>query len=379
MPTMKRSKRGLSASLLCLLCAVLLAAPSRAADPPVAISQTQAQALGIETLALATATHAAALTLPAQVAVPNDQIHAVAAPLPGLIQSLGAAPGQSVKRGQVLARIASPMLLEVQRDYLNAASQAQLASNSARRDEQLWREGIIAESRYQATKSAQAQAAVALAERRQALRLAGLPDHAIAALSSGKTMNGVIEVVSPIDGEVLGQAATVGNRAEQSALLYKVARLDPLLLEIQVPLKLAADLREGARVRVSGSNAAGKVIAIGRQVNADNQTVSVRALITEGAANLRPGQFMEAELDVPAHSASAWRVPAAAVVRQQEKSFVFVQQGSGFAAVEVQLAGQAGDQVLITAADPTALKANDRIAVKGLSALKAAWMGIGKE
>ncbi len=359
------------------------ACPAAAADARIAVSAAQAQALGIETATLAAPGQAAGLTLPAQVAVPNAQVHAVAAPLPGLVQALGAAPGERVKRGQMLARIASPMLLEAQREYLNAANQAQLTAQAAKRDDQLLKEGIIAQGRQQASASAQAQAATALAERRQALRLAGLPDKAIADLAAGRPMSGVIDIASPIDGVVLEQSATVGGRAEQSALLYKVARLDPLWLEIQVPVKIAASVREGSRARVAvaagGAGApAGKVIAIGRQVNADTQTVSVRVLVSEGAAQLRPGQFVEAVLDIGAGAASAWRIPASGVLRQQEKAFVFVQRDGGFEALEVRVEGMAGEGALVTPAGPAALKDGDRVAVKGVSALKAAWMGIGK-
>ncbi|MBS0337794.1 MAG: efflux RND transporter periplasmic adaptor subunit [Proteobacteria bacterium] len=378
---MIRPSRRQPGAALFALALLAQACPAGAAQPRIAVSAAQAQALGIETVAVAAPGQAAAVTLPAQVAVPNNQVQAVAAPLPGLVQSLGAAPGEHVRKGQVLARIASPMLLEVQREYLNAASQAQLTALNAKRDEQLWQEGIIAESRHQASRNAAAQASIALAERRQALRLAGLPDKAIADLGAGRAMNGVIDIASPIDGVVLEQTATVGSRTEQSALLYKVARLDPLWLEIQVPVKLAAGLREGARARVAGADAAssGRIIAIGRQVNADNQTVSVRAVMSEGAALLRPGQFVEAVLDLPAGAAPAWRIPAAGLLRMQDRNYVFVQRTGSFDAVEVQLAGTAGEQALVTAAHASALKEGDRIAVKGVAALKAAWMGIGRQ
>lgn len=361
-----------------------------AADPRIQVSPAQALSLGIETVSIGAAGQGATITLPAQVAVPNNQIHAIAAPLPGLVQSLGAAPGERVRRGQLLARIASPAMLEAQREYLNAASQAQLTSLNAKRDEQLWREGIIAESRHQSSRNAAAQAANVLAERRQALRLAGMPEKTVADLAPGKALSGVIEIASPIDGVVLEQTATVGSRTEQSALLFKVARLDPLWLEIQVPVKLAATLREGARARVAGTEEnkapAGKVIAIGRQVSVDNQTVSVRATVSAGANLLHPGQFVEAVLELPGGEVPAWRIPVDAILRRQDKSYVFVQRPGGFDAVEVRLTGSSGtgsgasgERVLVTSGGASMLRDGDRVAVKGVSALKAAWMGIGKE
>ena len=46
------------------------------------------------------------------------------------------------------------------------------------------------------------------------------------------------------------QVAQAGQRLEAYTPIYRIARLDPLWLEIQVPLARAAGVREGARVRV---------------------------------------------------------------------------------------------------------------------------------
>jgi len=53
--------------------------------------------------------------LAARVAVPNDQLRVVSAPVAGLIETLDVAPGQSVKKGPPVARLSGPAIGEAQR------------------------------------------------------------------------------------------------------------------------------------------------------------------------------------------------------------------------------------------------------------------------
>ena len=355
-----------------LLAGTVLAAPP---DTDIRLKPEQLRALGIEVRALS-AGGGLASALPAQVVVPNEQLRVVAAPLAGMVSQLLVAPGESVKKGQPLARLASPALLQAEREYLQAAQQAQLANQTATRDAALLEEGIIATARAQASRSAQQQAAAALVERREVLRLAGVPDAALASLGKRGQLPSEMIVSAPIDGNVLEQSAAPGQRVEAAAPLFRIGKLDPLWLEIQAPAALAPVLREGVAVSVGGTAAAGKIINVGRAINASSQTLLLRARIDSNAGQLVPGQMVEAALQLP--NDGSFTVPQAAVVRHEGKAWVFVTEGDGtaFRPLEVTPAGQAGERVLVKS---PALKAETRIAVRGTSALTASWLGIGKE
>lgn len=351
------------------------------------ISAQQAKALGIETETLARAGAGLAAGLPAEVRVPNEQLRVVAAPLPGMVVAIDVAAGQSVKKGQTLARLASPALLGAERDYLQAAQAAQLATQAARRDEQLFAEGIIAEARVQATRSAFEQASVGLAARREELRLAGVSDAALTSLAQQRRLPSEVLIAAPMAGVVLEQTVQTGQRVDAAAPLFRIGRLSPLWLEIQVPASLAASLREGLAVNVAvsgaggNSSASGKIINVGRQIGAGSQTVTVRAQLDKGADRLSPGQMVEASIDVPVNGGApggatagdagkVFRVPQTALARIDSLTYVFVAEGEGFRAQPVQTVGQAGDYVLLQA---PALDAQARIATRGLSSLKSAW------
>lgn len=298
-----------------------------ASDVPVTAKQSQA--LGIETQPLASSSVLAGNALPAQVVIPNHQMRVISAPLPGMVESMAVAVSQTVKKGQVLARIQSPGLAELQRDFLQAALQSQLAQNSLSRDEKLFKDGIVAESRYLATRNSALTSAAAASEKKQALRLAGLGDAAVQKLQSGQAIGSALDIVSPIDGVVMEQMIAPGQRVEAAVPLFKVARLSPLWLEVQAPLVQVSTLQAGASVRVPALQASGKVISIGRGVSEANQTVMVRAEITDGAANLRPGQYVEAVLGLTS-GAKQWTVANMALMRDGGQTYVFVQTPSGY-------------------------------------------------
>ncbi len=344
---------------------------SAADDIP--MTARQSQALGIETVVLAAPSSATGNGMPGQVVIPNQQIRVVSAPLSGMVESIAVAINQPVKKGQTLVRLQSPMLAELQRDFLQTALQAQLAQNTLNRDEKLFKDGIVAESRYLATRSSTLTAAAIASEKRQALRLAGMGDAAIQKLQSGQSIGSALDVTAPIDGVVMEQMLAPGQRVEAAAPLFKVARLTPLWLEIQVPLSQLSALQPGASVRVPTASASGKVISIGRAVSETNQTVMVRAEITDGADNLRPGQFVEAVVG-SAPSVRQWLVPNTALVRAENLAYVFVQTPAGYRPQPVQVLGQTPAAITITGE----LRGDERVVSKGTVALKAAWQGLGK-
>lgn len=367
MPCLAAPARLLSAFVLP---ALLLAAPARAISAEaLLLESTQLKSLGIETRRAGEAGTGHSGTLPARVLVPNAQMRVISAPVAGMVELLNVAPGESVKRGQVLAHLASPQALELQRDALQSGSQAQLLQQSLKRDELLFAEGLIPESRLQATRAAAAQAAAQASERRQGLALAGV--------TPGK-LGGPLALTSPIDGVVLEQAVQLGQRVESATLIYRVAKLEPLWLEIQIPQAQTAGLKVGMTVRVANSAVSGKLIAIGRAIDAASQTVLLRAAVSEGTSALRPGQVIEVELDLPTTSGQL-RLPNSALARHLEETVVFVQSAgkdkqTRFEARSVRVISQGGDSTLVEG-----INTQEIIAVKGVSGLKAMLTGVGRE
>lgn len=362
--------RSAALALFLAVCTV----PASAGGPEVVLSATQIRSLGIATRLPVADTDTRLAGLAAQVVIPSAQQRVLSAPLAGLVEQVTVASQQAVRKGQVLVRLQSPALAEIHKGYLTAHSERELSRTRLERDERLFREGLIAESRLQATRAAQAQAEAALAERGQALRLAGLEDSDLASLRAGRRVEAVLVLRAPIDGVVQDVMVSAGQRVEAAGALLRLASLSPLWLEAQVPVAMLAPIREGDTVVVAGGQARARVIALSRNLQATSQTVLVRAQTQQGEAGLLPGQMVEVTIRAAATpGAGHWRLPLAAVSRQGTKAQVYVRTPRGFVAREVQVLREDAAEAVVGAA----LSANDEIAISGLAAIKAAAAGIG--
>jgi len=127
-------------------------------------------------------------------------------------------------------------------------------------------------------------------------------------------------------------------------------------------------------VQVPKLQASGKLIAVIRNVNKADQTMHLRAEITQGSEKLSPGQMVEAEISLGAQ-AQHFSVPKSALARQGSEALVFIQTKTGFHPLIVKVIFEQGDEAVVDAG----FKGDERIAVSGLSAIKGTWLGLGGE
>jgi RND family efflux transporter MFP subunit len=336
------------------------------AGTAVPILASQREAFGIRTAAIEQVESATSAAYPAKVVVPNAQLRVVSAPQSGLLEALLVSEGETVAVGQPLAQIQSPQLLEQQSAYLEALTRLQLARADFKRDNQLQKEGIIAERRFLETRSRLTQVETSVEQLQQSLALAGMDAQALAVLKKQRKLSGSLQVRSPLGGVVLEQIATPGQRLDVADPLYKVGQLSPLWLEIHVPLEKLGAIAPGSLV--SSDSVSARVITVGRMVHGADQGVLVRAEVTAGAERLRPGQFVQANLQGP-DTADLYRVPRAALVRSGGESYVFVETPEGFTAEAVKVQAEETNHIIIRGA----FAADAQVVISGTAALKASW------
>lgn len=352
---------------------VLFASHLSYGNEVVSFSAKQILALGITTTTLPAKCSGEVAGLPAQVVVPSNQLFIVSTPLPAMIEQTLVGVGDSVKKGQIIARLQSPALAEAQRGLLQASVQNQLAKENWARDESLLKDGIISTSRYRATRGAALEAQAALTERQQMLRVSGMSEGAIAKLQSGNNLSSLFTMTSPTDGVVLEKTASAGQRLDAAVPIFKIAKLSPLALEIQAPFSAARLIKLGAAIHIPAYDASGKLTAIGRSLTGTNQTILLRGIIEQGTENLRPGQFIEVSITTGTNNSAQWEIPNSAISHINGNIVVFTETGNGFTSLPIVIINQGAQNSLISGA----FEGDEKIAVSGVSALKASVLGIG--
>lgn len=325
--------------------ASLLCTTALAAEPVVAIPT--ARVTRVERVPLE--------QLPATVKLPLEGTSVVVTPLGGVALEVLVREGDTVKRGQALARLQSREAMTLGADLAAAQGAHRVAAAQAARDEQLLKEGIVPQARVQASDAAR-DAAAARVRELQAAR-------AWAPAVQGSGM-GVYELRAPMDGRVIERAVQPGGTYDALAKAFVVVAGQRVMLELRVPASMASQVRRGQEVR-TGDGAIAQVSETGGALDAASQTVLVRA---EGAAGpLLPGMQTSATLWLPAPP-DVVSVPNGALLGEGDVLQVFVRASTGFRAVGVTVLARDGESRRIVRGG---LKYGDEVATGALDTLHA--------
>jgi len=365
-------------AVACFLAGFAVSAAAQDASKPIPWSKKLDAGAGVSTVQVQAQTGGGgAMLLQGTVVLPAQQSDVVSMPVAGVVQAVLVAPMQTVRAGQPVARIMSPELAQWLREWLMADTQARLAQGKAQRDEQMFADGIVSEHRRNESRAQYEMASVAARERRQALRLAGVGEATLAQASKTAGLSPQLTLVAPVAGTVLEQMATPGQRLEAGSLVAHIARAGSLAIELQASREQAQALRVGDALQVDGCKTPARITALSPQLSSATQGVQLRAELTGREDCLRINQFVQLRWQgsAAASAAGVLSVPTAAVVQQGGRHYVFVRQPQGFRAAVVTTGPGGGNDVVIT----SGLKAGDEVAVKGVAAIKGAWLGLGAE
>lgn len=371
------------AALTALFSAPLEAAQAEPAAQ-ISISTAQIQRAGIQTEAAVAAGSAPAKAeapagesgqhLSGTVTAPTNAVTVVSTVVSGVVQKIHVNSLQQVQPGTPIATLFSQQLMEMQREYLQLAIQSRLSQEKLARDENLLKEGIISQARVQDSRGSALQSNIAAKERYQSLRAAGLGDGAIRKMVSSNALSPYLTVSAGVSGSLLELNMNIGQRIEAGMPIARISKDAALWIELQASRPQAAQMRVGDLLQIKGCGAA-LVIAISPQVNGANQSTLIRAQQTVNDGCLQLNQYVEASHTGSSVAAGSVGVPASAIVRNGSDAFVFVKNAQGFEAVKVRVAPGPADKVWVTGK----LKAGSQVAMKGIVALKGAWIGLGSD
>ncbi len=358
--------------LAVLTCLFVFSFNLNAATNQIVLTNEQISNLGVEIGTLKSVANIPLLNAPAKVVIPPEHETIVSAPQAALISRLNVTVGDTVKKGQVLATLNSPDLVELQHRYLQISLEKNLAFNNFQRDKKLFNEGIIPQKRWQETHSFYQDRESELNNIQQMLKIAGMSETAIQRLAQTRQLNSQTTLTAPISGVILERMATAGERLNALAPLYRLANLEQLWLEIAIPQEQISNVKIGDTVAITNSPATAKITLLGKSVNLTNQSVMARAVIVSNQESLRAGQSVNISV-IQGNTNTAFEVPNAAIAQNEGKAFLFVRNAKGFAVIPVNVIGKQAATSMINGA----LKGSEQIAVKGAVALKANWLGLG--
>jgi membrane fusion protein, copper/silver efflux system len=333
----------------CDLCGGMKLVPRPATPPaaaagvpglvPVDLAADRVQLIGVKTAKVERRTLARSLTAIGAVAANERGLAQIAPRFSGWVERLLVEEtGKRVARGQVVATIYSPELLQAQQELISAlgwaASPAAAPSKHAGHSETA--NDLVADARHR-------------------LELLGISRQEIDAIAKERRPRRAIELRSPVEGHVVVKNAVVGMAVQPGVPLFEVADLSSVWIVAEVYESDANRVRLGQPATFQtntypGETFPGKIQFVYPSVESSSRTLRLRLEVKNrpgpGGLKLRPGMFGTVALDLPA--SDGLTVPAQAIVDTGESQYVFVDRGGGrYEPRRVQVGARAGEKAVV--------------------------------
>jgi cobalt-zinc-cadmium efflux system membrane fusion protein len=255
----------------------------------------------------------------------------IGAGVTGRVTELLADVGDRVTRGQPMALVSSPELTQAQLAYLRAYSTRELAERAEDRAQQLLKADVIGTAELQRRQSELAIASAELKAAADQLQIMGIPAEAVGRLRQQGSLHPHATVASPISGTVIERKVSQGQVAQTGDPLFTVADLSRVWVIGGLPEQVARAVQVGQSVEVEvpalGQQLLrGRIVFVGDTVNPDTRTVSIRTEVENNNRQLKPQ--MLATMRIVAASERLLAVPQSAVVRDQDRDYLFVEEGA---------------------------------------------------
>lgn len=294
----------------------------------------------------------ATLKLNGSIDVPPQNMVSVSFPLGGYLKSSKLLPGMHVRKGEVLAVMEDAQFIQLQQDYLLAKANLELAGSEFQRQQGLNADKASSDKVFQQAGHAFETQKIMLRALDEKLRLIGLNPGEL----SENNLSRSVSVRSPIGGFVSKVNVNVGKYTAPTDVLFELVNPADIHLALTVFEKDVVKLSVGQKVMAFTSDHPEKkypaeIILISKSLD-ENRAAEVHCHFERyDQGSLVPGMFMNAEVEVKTEKALV--VPESAVVRWQNRHYVFTDAGNGtfdMAQVEVGME-QNGQQQIIPVND----------------------------
>ena len=330
---------------------------AEAPEGRVELSAAQVQAAGITVVSVGSG-GGAETRLAGRVEPMVDSRAAVAAAVGGRVERVLVAPGQSVRVGQPLVSLVSGEAATFRADADAAGASAEAARQAYERNRNLSEQGIVARQEVEASRAQYLSAEAATRAARARSAAAGSPN------ASGR-----LSVVSPISGVVGNVQVGPGGFVAQGGVVAEVSNPARVEMVFNAPPALAANVRPGAAMRVTGPSGEFDAVVTGVAADAglnESGATVIRARPTSGT--LPPaGSAVSGSVVTGQATAGGMTVPSEAVQTVDGNTVVFVQVEGGFQATQVLAGRQAAGRTEIL----RGLTGSERIASTNAFLLKA--------
>ncbi|MDO5614899.1 MAG: efflux RND transporter periplasmic adaptor subunit [Cruoricaptor ignavus] len=289
----------------------------------ITLTDLQVKNSGIASLQLEEKNIAQKILLSGNIEVPPQAMASVSSPTGGYVRVSRFMPGNYVAKGQTLAVLEDPQIVQLQQDYLLAKSNLGYAQKDYNRQKELNQSKASSDKTTQLAQTEAQNQNIMVASLAAKLRTVGINPDKISVNNIQRT----IPVVSPISGYISAVNVNIGQYVSPTEKLFEIINTTDNYLVLKVFEKDLNKISVGQMVYAfTNQNHTkkypAKITLIGKDF-AEDRSVMVYSKFADNREKLIPGTFMNAEIETNAETGLA--IPDDAVVTWENQQFVFVE------------------------------------------------------
>jgi cobalt-zinc-cadmium efflux system membrane fusion protein len=219
---------------------------------------------------------------PAKLVVNTDQQAHVTASFPGRVEQVAVALGQQVRKGQALASVFVPELVDQQANLSIAQENLKLAQQDYLREKQLLEQGISARQDYQRAYNAYRQAQISVQATQTRL----------SAMGASAGSRGRYVITAPLSGVISQKDVVVGEQVQPEKQLFTIDQLDQLWIEFILPSTGNLNIQPNQEIQFkslqTGNTFKAQIQSLTAEADSQTGRLQVRAKVMTSAKELRP-------------------------------------------------------------------------------------------
>lgn len=255
--------------------------------------------------------------------VPPQNMLSVSIPMGGYVKKANLIPGEKVNKGAVLAVLEDASYVSLQQDYLTAKSKLVYLETDYNRQKALNASKSSSDRQFQLALSEFESQKYLVKSLSEKLQLMGI----IPAQLSENNISKSIAFKSPMSGYVTKVNVNAGKYVAPTDVLFEIMDPSDLHARLVVFENEATAIKKGNKVKFTENNKPGKTYDAEVHVITPNieeeRTTEVHCDLISKNTGLFPGTFVNAEIEL--NNVEVQVIPAASVVKWQNKSYVFVE------------------------------------------------------
>ncbi len=246
----------------------------------------------------------------------------------GVVQKVLADVGDAVAKGQALVEIVSPEIAKAKSDFLSALANEALKMLVFKREKGLVKKKISSQQAYEQALAEYQMAGNITTMTRQQLLNFGLTEEQIQETTDSGSISSQLPILAPFSGTLIDRNAVVGEAVKPGDMLFTLADLSSMWLELSIPEDRLAPLTVGDLVEATfdahpGASVHGRLIWLASGIDEQSRMVKARAIVPNPGSLLKNGMFGQVRI-LPKQKLAGLHVPVDALHRFDGKAFVFI-------------------------------------------------------